>query len=100
MITTISTVDQITITDNGIILYREQRRIFENGVLISQIPHRSSLMPGADLSGVPANVAAIATFVWTPEVLSAWEQQYAQAKSTEERNQIKAKMDENWKLAG
>ena len=26
--------------------------------------------------------------------------QYAQAKSTEERNQIKAKMDENWKLAG
>ena len=26
--------------------------------------------------------------------------QYAQAKSQEERNQIKAKMDENWKLAG
>lgn len=26
--------------------------------------------------------------------------QYARAKSQEERNQIKAKMDENWKLAG
>lgn len=66
-------VDQITVTENGIILYREATRIMEDDVEISKTYHRSSLPPGQDLSGVPANVVAICNVVWTPEVVSAYQ---------------------------
>jgi hypothetical protein len=35
--------------------------------------HRSSLTPGQDLTGQPAQVVAIANTVWTPEVISAYQ---------------------------
>jgi len=66
-------VDQITVTENGIVLYREATRIFEDGEEISKKYHRSSLTPGQDLTGVPANVVAICNVVWTPEVIAAYE---------------------------
>jgi len=34
--------------------------------------HRYVLAPGADLSGQPDDVAAIANAVWTPEILAAY----------------------------
>lgn len=68
-------VDQITVTENGTVLYREATRILENGVEISKTLHRTSLTPGQDLTSQPANVAAIAAVVWTPEVLAAWDAQ-------------------------
>jgi len=77
-LTSTTVIDQITVTENGIILYREARRIFEDGVLLNQAYHRSSLTPGSDLTGVPAQVAAMANFVWTPEVLAAWQAQQQQ----------------------
>lgn len=66
-------VDQITVTENGIVLYREATRILEDGEEISKKYHRTSLTPGQDLTGVPANVAAICNVAWTPEVLAAFE---------------------------
>ena len=66
-------VDQITVTENGIVLYREATRILEDGVEISKKYHRSSLTPGQDLTGVPANVVAICNTAWTPEVVSAYQ---------------------------
>lgn len=66
-------VDQITVTENGIILYREATRIIEDGNQISQTYHRTSLTPGHDLSGQPDNVVAIANAAWTPEVIAAYE---------------------------
>ena len=75
MLTTTTVVDEITVTENGIILYREARRVFENNVIIMGPSfHRWSLTPGSDLTGVPAQVAAMAQFVWTPEVIAAWQQ--------------------------
>jgi hypothetical protein len=71
-------VDQITVTENGIVLYREATRIMEDGVQLSQTYHRTSLTPGQGLSGQPANVQAIAAAAWTPEVISAYEEQLAQ----------------------
>ena len=71
-------VDQITVTENGIVLFREATRILEDGDEISKKYHRSSLTPGQDLTGVPANVAAICNVAWTPEVIAAY--QAAQAK--------------------
>ena len=66
-------VDQITVTENGIILYREATRIMEDGNQISQTYHRSSLTPAQDLTGVPANVVAICNTVWTAEVIATYQ---------------------------
>ena len=73
-------VDQITVTENGIILYREATRIMEDGVQLSQTYHRSSLTPAQDLTGVPANVVAICNTVWTAECIAAY--QAAQESTT------------------
>ena len=70
-------VDQITVTENGIVLYREATRIMEDGKQLSQTYHRTSLTPGQDLAGQPANVVAICNAAWTPEVISAYEAQQA-----------------------
>ena len=66
-------VDQITVTENGIILYREATRIMEDGVQLSQTFHRSSLTPAQDLTGIPANVVAICNVAWTAEVIAAYQ---------------------------
>jgi len=68
-------IDQITITENGTVLYREATRIMEDGKELSKTFHRSSLAPEADLTGVPANVVAICNVAWTPEVISAYKAQ-------------------------
>jgi hypothetical protein len=68
-------VDQITITENGTVLYREATRIMEDGNQISQTYHRSSLAPESDLTGVPSNVVAICNLTWTPEVIAAYKAQ-------------------------
>jgi hypothetical protein len=70
-------VDQITVTENGIILYREATRIIEDGKELTKTYHRSSLTPGQDLTGQPANVVAIANTVWTSDVIAAYQAQIA-----------------------
>ena len=78
-LTKTTAVDQITVTENGIVLYREATRIMEDGNQLSQTYHRTSLTPGQDLTGVPANVAAICNVAWTPEVVAAYEAAQAEA---------------------
>ena len=68
-------VDQITVTENGTVLYREATRIMEDGNELSKTYHRTSLAPEADLTGVPANVVAICNVAWTPEVIAAYKAQ-------------------------
>ena len=73
-------IDQITVTENGIVLYREVTRILKDGEQIAQTFHRSSLTPGQALAGVPVNVVAIAEAAWTPELVAAFQaEQAAQA---------------------
>ncbi len=72
-------IDQITITENGTVLYREATRIMEDGNQISQTYHRTSLEPEADLTNVPANVVAICNVIWTPEVIASYKEQQAKA---------------------
>ena len=83
-LTKTTSIDQITVTENGIILYREKTRILEDGNEISQTYHRSSLTPAQDLTGVPANVVAICNAAWTAEVIAAY--QAAQAAAEAARN--------------
>ena len=72
-----TSVDQITVTENGIVLFREATRIMEDGNEISKTYHRTSLTPAQDLTGIPANVVAICNAAWTPEVISAYQAQVA-----------------------
>lgn len=80
-LTKTTTVDQITVTENGTVLYREATRIMEDGNQISQTFHRSSLTPAQDLTGVPANVVAICNLTWTAEVIAAYQAAQAAAKA-------------------
>jgi len=75
MLTKQVNIDQITINENGIVLYREATRILEDGVELSKTYHRSSLTPGQDLAGVPENVVAICNAAWTSEVIAAYQTQ-------------------------
>ena len=77
-LTKTTTVDQITVTENGVILYREATSFLEDGVAITKTFHRNSLTPGQDLTGVPANVVAHCNTAWTAEVIAAY--QAAQAE--------------------
>ena len=72
-LTKTTTIDQITVTENGIVLYREATSFMENGVAITKTYHRSSLTPAQDLTGVPANVVAICNAAWTAEVIAAYQ---------------------------
>ena len=72
-LTETTVVDQITVTENGIVLYREATKVLRGGEEIAKTYHRSSLTPGQDLSDVPENVAAICNVAWTPEVIAAYQ---------------------------
>jgi len=74
-LTKTTTVDQITVTEDGTVLYREATRIMEDGVQLSQTFHRTSLYPAQDLTGIPANVVAICNAAWTAEVIAAYQAQ-------------------------
>jgi hypothetical protein len=71
------TVDQITVSENGIVLYREASRILKDDVEVSKTFHRTSLTPGQDLTGQPDNVVAICNTAWTQEVIAAYQAQVA-----------------------
>ena len=79
MLTKETVIDQITITENGIVLFREATRILEDGAEISKKYHRSSLTPGQDITDQPQKVQAICNAAWTPEVIAAY--QAAQANT-------------------
>ena len=72
MITKETNVDQITVTENGIVLYREATRILEDGEEISKKYHRTSLTPGQDISNEPQKVQDICYAAWTEAVVSAY----------------------------
>ena len=72
-ITETKVIDQITVTENGTVLYREATRILKDGYQIAQTFHRTSLSPGQDLTGQPDNVATICNAAWTEEVIAAYQ---------------------------
>ena len=76
-LTKTTAIDQITVQENGIVLYREATRIMEDGNELSKTFHRTSLTPAQDLTGVPAKVVAICNVAWTAEVVAAYQAQVA-----------------------
>ena len=78
-------VDQITVTENGVILVREVTRIMENGNELSKQYHRTSFAPASDLSAQPQNVQDICNVAWTTEIVSAY-QAMLDAQAQEQAN--------------
>ena len=74
-------VDQITVIENGIVLFREATRIMEDEKELTKTYHRTSLTPAQDLTGVPANVVAICNTVWTAEVIAAYQAEQAERET-------------------
>jgi len=72
LLTKKTSIDQITVMENGIILIRKVTSVMEDGVELSKIYDRTSLTPGSSLTNQPDNVAAIASAVWTPQVVAAF----------------------------
>jgi DNA-binding transcriptional LysR family regulator len=68
-------IDQITVTENGTIMYREATRILRNGDQIAQTFERTCLRPGQDLTGQPEQVVSVANASWTPAVIAAFQAQ-------------------------
>jgi hypothetical protein len=77
----VKVIDKIEVVENGSLQVREATRIMKDGEEIAKTYHRWSFAPGSDVSGQPANVQAIATAAWTPEVISAYEAQQAEAQA-------------------
>jgi hypothetical protein len=77
-LTETKTVDQVTVTENGTVLYREATHILKDGDEIAKTYHRTSLTPAQDLTGQPANVVAICNAAWTDAVIAAYQAQIAQ----------------------
>jgi len=67
-------IDKIEVLENGIIQVRQATIVERDGVEIAKNYHRWTLTPGQDLTGQEQRVIDIATAVWTPEVVAAYQQ--------------------------
>lgn len=73
-------IDLIQVDELNIVMTRQRTDIFDDATptnIIASQYHRTSLTPGQDLTGQPANVVAICNATWTPEVISAYQAQQA-----------------------
>lgn len=65
-------IDKIEVLEHGAIQVREATRIVEDGTVLSTTYNRWVLVPGADLTGQDAKIVVIAEAIWTPEVISKY----------------------------
>lgn len=80
-LTEVKLIDKIEVVENGTLQVREATRILKDGEQIAQTYHRWSFAPASDVSAMPANVQAVAQAVWTPEIISAYQQAQAEAQA-------------------
>jgi hypothetical protein len=81
----VSIIDKIEVTENGIIQVRQRNDIQDanqNNAVIASNFHRTTLTPGQDTTGQDPRVIAVATAVWTPAVISAYQAQLANSRPT------------------
>jgi hypothetical protein len=71
-----TTVDQITVDGNGIVLVRESIVVTEDTQELSRTYNRFSFDPGANVSAMPENVQAICKATWTPEVIASYKAKF------------------------
>lgn len=81
MLEKIKVIDSINVTEVGILEIRTATKIMEDSVELSKSYHRHCLAPADDISGEDVKTQAIASAVWTPEVVEAYESMLASAAS-------------------
>ena len=79
MLTENKTIDRIEVVNNSIIQVRECTTIERDGEEIAKSYHRLSFAPGSDVSAMPQSVRDIASLVWTPEVIAAYQAKMSEA---------------------
>ena len=77
-LTQISKIDEITVTENGVILYRTNNIVMDGTNQLTQGYIRNSITPDSDLTNISPNVVAIANVVWTPNVIAVYKAQMAE----------------------
>jgi hypothetical protein len=68
-----SVVDKIEVLLDGCIQVRRRDQILKDGVEVASSFHRHVIVPGADVSNEDDRVAAVATTLWTEEVVAAYQ---------------------------
>ena len=77
MLTEREVIDRIEVLEDGQLQIRRALVIERDGVEIARQFHRVVLEPGSAGTSLPARVRAVATAVWTPEVVEAYRQNKA-----------------------
>ena len=62
----------IEIFEEGQMQVRDDTVVLEDGVEISRTYHRTTLVPGDDVSGQLQRVQDIANLLWTTQVVADW----------------------------
>jgi len=78
-----SVVDKIEVLLNGCIQVRRRDQILKDGVEVASTFHRHVVNPGDDVSNEDERVAAVATTLWTEEVIAAYQASLPQEEDTE-----------------
>ena len=68
------------ILPNQTIQLRVATVVERDGVEVGRTYHRSVYAPGEDVTEAPAEVQAIASVLWTPEVVAAYEASIAEVE--------------------
>ena len=78
-----SVVDKIEVLLDGCIQVRRRDQILKDGVEVASTFHRHVIAPGDDVSNEDDRVAAVATTLWTEEVVAAYQASLLQEEDTE-----------------
>jgi len=65
-------IDKIEVIENNSIQIRTATVIEKDGTELTRTFHRHVLAPGDDVSGEDPKVQAIATAIWTEEIIAAY----------------------------
>jgi hypothetical protein len=66
-------IDKIEVIENNSIQVRTANIIEKDGTELTRTFHRHVLAPGADITNEDPKVQAIATAIWTEEVIAAYQ---------------------------
>jgi len=79
-------VDKIEVLESNSIQVRTANVIEKDGVEISRTFHRHVVNPSNDISGEDAKVQAIASAIWTEEIIQAYLESQNQNQIQDESN--------------
>jgi hypothetical protein len=80
----VSIIDKIEVLETGVLQVRQRNDIqdsTQNNAVIASNFVRWTLVPGESTTGQDPKVIAVATAVWTPAVISAYQAQVAASQS-------------------